>query len=472
MYLPQSLPPPSTIKSLPSTSIPTSSSVVPTEASAQPLKEITPHPPPSTTAMIIVEESPEKDLSSKEAEDDVQMAELESGFATPEPVTTTLSPVSRGKNRKYQVGQDDIEDESDDEETESEDGEFEIRRNTPVKSHELVVVEEEEEERLEQSTKPTLQLDYEGTESSQRLTRSQHKKKKPKVDKVKGTASTGEKKLVVPLIITEAFLVENNFDDLLQLIKFQGWENLCSQPVVIDPDLIRAFYAKFKLLPGTEADGPVGHYNFEGESFTVTSTVIKRVLKVPAEGFCTLPSKGWTLDGRVAILQRLFGLVPPQRKEMTTHCLSLLGKMTHQFITRVVVPRQEKHTSLNINDAILLDLFLRKEKINLPRIILSHMGKSTVRTHSLPYAALIKELLKREDLYKAGEEIELGQELEMVNIQKMKHSAVPEEPIPTLTTDEGDSATVLQAINKLCGIAERILEVLLDIQGNLPSSKS
>ena len=197
---------------------------------------------------------------------------------------------------------------------------------------------------------------------------------------------------MVPLVIPKEFLLKNEFHELQELINFQGWESLCSKPALIDPDQVRAFYSQFHLLTGTETSNPVACYIGDGDELTFNSSLIRKLLQIPAEGFHTLPTKAWQgTEGRVTILNKLFKKVPTVGKELMTHGLSLTGKMAHQYITRVVVPRQEKRTTVNTNDAILLDLFLRQEKINLPRIIIGHMGKCAAKpTHALPYAALVK----------------------------------------------------------------------------------
>ena len=109
--------------------------------------------------------------------------------------------------------------------------------------------------------------------------------KKPRVDvheetatQDKGTevqkiaSSTGERKLITPLVLSSSFLYENHLGELWKLIKFQGWEELCSKPVTVDLDQVRFFYASFSLSD----DGLTGHIIVNGDKFPFCEVIIRR----------------------------------------------------------------------------------------------------------------------------------------------------------------------------------------------------
>ena len=83
------------------------------------------------------------------------------------------------------------------------------------------------------------------------------------------------------------------------------------------------------------------------------------------------------------------------------------------------MPRQERRTTITGADLFLLDYLINREKVDLPKIIIQHMGKCT-GNHSLPYVGLVKEILLMEQLYVPEDEVTLGSELEQTHIAKMK----------------------------------------------------
>ena len=84
---------------------------------------------------------------------------------------------------------------------------------------------------------------------------------------------------------------------------------------------------------------------------------------------------------------------------MNTGSLSFLGRVAHKFIRMNVLPRQEKRTTICTPDLLIPENFMKREKIDLPKIILLHIEKCVGKIHLLPFAGLVKKLLVEEGAY-------------------------------------------------------------------------
>ena len=95
-------------------------------------------------------------------------------------------------------------------------------------------------------------------------------------------------------------------------------------------------------------------------------------------------------------------------------------------------------------------------------------------SHSLPYVALVKKLLLKEELYEPKEEVELGQELDLAIIQKLRHSEHPEEQHTAQLPERGAEEAADGNTDLLHHIAhtnDQILHVLLEIRDLLRAQR-
>ena len=91
--------------------------------------------------------------------------------------------------------------------------------------------------------------------------------------------------------------------------------------------------------------------------------------------------------------------------------------------------------------------------------------------HSLPYASLVKKLLLKEELYEPREELDLGQELDIAIIHKLRHSEQPtEQPSSQLPDPEG-GMTPNDLLHHIAYTTDQMLKVLIEIRDLLHAQR-
>ena len=110
------------------------------------------------------------------------------------------------------------------------------------------------------------------------------------------------------------------------------------------------------------------------------------------------------------------------------------------------------------------------EPIDLPRIMLVHMGKCNTekmiqKRHALPYARLVKMLLQKFGVYKPVHEVTLSWDMNMTDIRKMKcrddPQEQPEQPLEAkLKSIKGESS-------KGGSVQQQMLDELRQISGGI-----
>ena len=221
------------------------------------------------------------------------------------------------------------------------------------------------------------------------------------------------KKVLPPFIIRPSFFADHQVEEVLEMLKFQGWEHICSEGVSVNEVQVREFYHYFVLSKG---DVLTGSSKVSGEDISFSPKVLSRLLNVPLGGFYEIPASEAN-EEKLACMERLFGST---EVELHTDQLTLMQRVAFYIVSRSVTPRQERRNTITLFDLSLLDRFLRKEKIDLPRVILCHMERCKAKSHSLAYPGLVKLLLQKEEVYDEANEVSLRYELESSTVEKLK----------------------------------------------------
>ena len=207
-----------------------------------------------------------------------------------------------------------------------------------------------------------------------------------------------------PLVYSEEWLAsfhkDNDVQEFLELLRFQGWLKVGPSPAVVDKEQVKAFY---KDLRYKSKDGSL-HFKIDGEKASVNERQVRGFMglspqKPPSDALSSLPEGGFeTTDEELPLVEHIFQGKRPIGLHRVAHVLSKVGAIAHYFICRAVLPRQEKRSIVQTHDIILIDAFLERRPINLARIAMQHMAKCGRKRHALPYPGLVKLILDTERL--------------------------------------------------------------------------
>ena len=339
-----------------------------------------------------------------------------------------------------------------------------------------MLAEEEEEEEEEEAKDSDVEITGTATGPGVKAatiktrlrSRSSRKPKKARTASVEPPVHipTEPRKVLPELFIAPGLLVNNGFGEVFDMLKAQGWKTLFDEKIDVDEDQVQKFYADFTLVCNPRSGALSGSTVVDEEQLMFSPKDISGLLQIPASGFFLPPDADLQRERAESSL-RLFG---KEVSNLNTNELTRLQRVAHLVIIKGVVPRLEKRTSVTGMDIILLDKFMHFEPIDLPRIMLVHMGKCNTelmiqKRHALPYARLAKLLLQKFGVYKPVHEVTLSWDMNMTDIRKMKCRDDPQEQ-PELPL-EVKPKPVKGESSKGGSVQQQMLDELRQISGGI-----
>ena len=108
--------------------------------------------------------------------------------------------------------------------------------------------------------------------------------------------------------------------------------------------------------------------------------------------------------------------------EMNTTSMGVVNRVLHSYLIGNITPREQKRTTILIQDFLLMDRLLLREQINLPKIIMHHMAHARKNDrHGLPFPSMVRKILEYFTVYESGSsDIVFARELAEANLKKMR----------------------------------------------------
>ncbi|KAH0712871.1 hypothetical protein KY290_008421 [Solanum tuberosum] len=178
--------------------------------------------------------------------------------------------------------------------------------------------------------------------------------------------------------------------ELLSILHAQGWTDLFLQGTTrrkMGKDETRQFYINVTVSLSSISS------IVRGKRITLTPDDITQILGIPNTGWCHYVKRNWPpLDGLPSALD----IVQKFSHDPTVEECSiidkwpmlLLHKLLFDVVHKIILPRGQKCTEENYLDLTLIELLISRQPINLPKLMLCHMGCICVednKLHSLGY---------------------------------------------------------------------------------------
>ncbi|KAH0664896.1 hypothetical protein KY285_026102 [Solanum tuberosum] len=139
-----------------------------------------------------------------------------------------------------------------------------------------------------------------------------------------------------------------------------------------------------------------------GKHITLTPDDIAQILGIPNNGWCHYLKRNWPLlDGLPSALDivRKFSHDPTVEEcsRIYKGAMLPLHKLLFDVVHKIILPRGQKCTEANYLDLTLMELLISRQPINLPKLMLCHMGCICVedaKLHSLGYGFWLGEIFE------------------------------------------------------------------------------
>ena len=196
-------------------------------------------------------------------------------------------------------------------------------------------------------------------------------------------------------VVNVDFFQEQGVGVFLTKLRTQGWLQLfantqlgCSVPELVE------FYANCSVTNGVVTS------SVSGQSIKFDASSLGQILGIPSQGF------------EVYVREDKTALEPAQLLEVSKRLSRKQGLKTpssvkkgdlippHQllfmFVIKNMIPRGQGRNSADLFDQCLVDLLDREEPINLPAIMIRHIGRiaNTSRAHDLGYGFLLTKVFE------------------------------------------------------------------------------
>jgi len=191
------------------------------------------------------------------------------------------------------------------------------------------------------------------------------------------------------------FLEEHGLGVFLTKLRAQGWLELfantqqgCSVPELAD------FYANCSVTNGVVTSA-VNEWHFSFDAATLGD-----ILGIPSRGFAVYVREDKTVLETARLLEiskrvsQKQGLRTPSSVKKGD--LTPLHQLLFMFVIKNVIPRGQGRNSADLFDQCLVDFLDREEPINLPAIMIRHIGRivNTTRNHGLGYGFLLTKVFE------------------------------------------------------------------------------
>jgi len=183
-------------------------------------------------------------------------------------------------------------------------------------------------------------------------------------------------------VVNIQFFEEHELGVFLTKLRAQGWLELfaniqqgCSVPELAE------FYANFSVANGVVTSA-VNEWHFSFDA-----AILREILGIPSRGFDVYVREDKTVletARLLAISKRINqkqGLRTPSSAKKSD--LTSLHQLLFMFIIKNVIPRGQGRSSADLFDQCLVDFLYREEPINLPAIMIRHIGRITNTTETM-----------------------------------------------------------------------------------------
>ena len=196
-------------------------------------------------------------------------------------------------------------------------------------------------------------------------------------------------------VVSVSFFEEQGLGVFLTKLRAQGWLELfantqlgCSVPELAE------FYANCRVTEGMVTS------SVNGQGIRVDAPTLGKILGVPSQGFVVYVREDKTAMEQARLLEVSKRL--SHKQGLRTPCSVKKGDLIppHQllfmFVIKNVIPRGQGRNSADLFDQCLVDLLDREEPINLPAIMIRHIGRiaNTTRAHDLGYGFLLTRVFE------------------------------------------------------------------------------
>ena len=196
-------------------------------------------------------------------------------------------------------------------------------------------------------------------------------------------------------VVSVSFFEEQGLGVFLTKLRAQGWLELfvntqlgCSVPELAE------FYANCRVTEGMVTS------SVNGQGIRVDAPILGKILGVPSQGFAVYVREDKTAMEQARLLEVSKRL--SHKQGLRTPCSVKKGDLIppHQllfmFVIKNVIPRGQGRNSADLFDQCLVDLLDREEPINLPAIMIRHIGRiaNTTRAHDLGYGFLLTRVFE------------------------------------------------------------------------------
>lgn len=147
------------------------------------------------------------------------------------------------------------------------------------------------------------------------------------------------------------------------------------------------------------------------------------VLRIPHEGFDDYVKGQWLREFGLDSLRRVSE--DPEADfvgDISTGTMGAINRVLHSFVLGNFTPREQKRTTILIQDVLIMDKLILHERVNLPKIIMQHMAHARKNDkNGLPFPSIVKKILIYQQVYIPGKkDLVFARDLEESNLRKMK----------------------------------------------------
>ena len=186
------------------------------------------------------------------------------------------------------------------------------------------------------------------------------------------------------------------FDELLELIKYQGWVHMLSNSAnnVLVPDLMDDFCASFEY----EGGNCKGRVN--GTPIEFNAEYLSNLFRVPNEGYDAYFKGKFNLKLGGATMNEIMNFFGGEKgtSKIDHNRLSPLHKLLFNVVWRTILPRTQKRNEANLLDISVMYCLAKKIKINFPALMIQHLEHCVPKGFKVGYGALLTTVFESLDV--------------------------------------------------------------------------
>ncbi|VFQ77749.1 unnamed protein product [Cuscuta campestris] len=179
------------------------------------------------------------------------------------------------------------------------------------------------------------------------------------------------------------------------------WPFVSKSRTTYNHAFVRAFYTNLRR------EGDIIYSSINLYDIEIDLATFARIAGLPIRGddITTYGGKDWIVNNKAVVIQQL-GITNLIRRSgaPTIHSAPPEKRLLLYILTRILRPRDNRHTSLFNKDVKAIHAIIHGASINWAKFVMIHMADCTSLTteRSLPYAFLVTDLIVSSDIHIAG----------------------------------------------------------------------